>query len=233
MPFQLKSILAGLAVVLLFAAGGCSPGGDQDRSPTTSIAGPDAKQTGPSVDPAAPATGTPESDPLHPLVVIETSKGDITVRLDAEKAPLTVDNFLCYTETGHYQQTVFHQVLQGNPKVVIGGAFTPDLVEKRTRTPIRNEAHNGLSNTRGTIAMARQPDAIDSATCHFFINVSDNAVLDHKDRSPEGYGYCVFGAVAAGMEVVDSIAGTEVKDTEQFERIPIETVMIKSVRRLR
>ena len=99
---------------------------------------------------------------------------------------------------------------------------------------MRNEAHNDLSNRRGTIAMARRPDAIDSATCHFFFNVSDNhEVLDHKDRTPDGYGYCVFGEVTAGMDVVEKISAVEVTDQPQFERIPVKTVLIRSVRRAR
>jgi cyclophilin family peptidyl-prolyl cis-trans isomerase len=179
----------------------------------------------------APAQAT--QDPDHPVVAFETSLGEITVRLDAQKAPLTVANFLAYVGRGHYDGTIFHQVVKEYPKLVIGGAFTKELTEKPTMTSVRNEAHSGLKNRRGTIAMARRPDWIDSATCHFFINVTDNEVLDHTDRTLEGYGYCVFGEVIEGMDVVDRIAALEVHDTEQFEQIPVETVAIQSVRVVR
>ena len=226
MRFSLKPIVACLAIFTLLAAAGCGGGGED----AASINGPEDEKPQTA---AGKAAAKPAPDPLHPVALIETSLGSITVRLDAEKAPLTVDNFLSYVESGHYDQTVFHQVIKDYPRVVLGGAFTSDRTERKPRPPIRNEAHNGLQNRRGTIAMARQADAIDSATCHFYLNLTDNEeVLDHKDRTLSGYGYCVFGEVTAGMEVVDEIGSVEVEDTERFERIPVQTVIIKSIRRI-
>jgi cyclophilin family peptidyl-prolyl cis-trans isomerase len=179
---------------------------------------------------AALASTAAPSDSLHPLVVISTSMGDLTVKLDAEKAGITVDNFLRYVDAGHYNGTVFHEVHAGH--VIIGGAYTPELVEKKTDGPIFNEARQGLKNLRGTIAMARKPDVIDSATCHFYINVQDHPNLDHKsDETAEEYGYCVFGEVSDGMDVVERIANVAVHDTSDFECIPVENVLIQSIRR--
>lgn len=230
-PIAACVLLAGLA----FAAG-CGGGeSSENGTPTASIGGPKSEgaeaQTVPAGDPSQPKR--PAADPDFPRVLIETSLGEITVRLNAREAPLTVANFLRYVDSGSYDGTIFHQVIKEYPKLVIGGAYTADLSERPTRTPVRNEAHNGLRNRRGTLAMARRPDAIDSATCHFFINVTDNKVLDHQDRTLEGYGYCVFGEVENGMDVVDRIAQSEVHDTEQFERIPVEPVTIHAIRELR
>jgi cyclophilin family peptidyl-prolyl cis-trans isomerase len=173
----------------------------------------------------------PVGDPLHPVVQIETSLGNIVVKLDAEKAKLTVENFLSYVNLHQYDGTIFHQVFKDY--VVIGGGYTPELVEKPTSRSVRNEADNGLKNVRGTIAMARPADVIDGARAQFFFNVADNASLDQQDRSTkEGYGYCVFGAVEKGMEVVDQIANVPVKDIESFESIPVQNVIIKSIRQI-
>lgn len=230
MRFSRKAMLRCLATTALLAAGGC--GGDQQgpQPDPASIGGPQDASARPA-DASDPSTaGQTPVDPLHPTVVFETSLGKITVELDAEKTPWTVENFLSYVTSGHYDQTIFHQVIKDHPKVVLGGAFTADGTEKPANPPIINEAHSGLKNTRGTLAMARRPDAVDSATCHFFFNLADNEVLDHKDRTLEGYGYCAFGRVVEGMDVVDRIAGVEVHDTEQFERIPVEPVLIERAR---
>ncbi len=224
-----NSIVACLTIITLLLTAGC--GSKDDTGPPAATDRADAEQHRQSTE---TPSGKPAGDPLHPVVVVETSLGDIIVRLDAENSPLTVDNFLAYVDSGHYDQTIFHQVLQDYPRVVIGGAFTSELTEKPVHTPIRNEAHNKLSHRRGTIAMARQPEAVDSATCHFFFNVTDNEkVLDHKDRTLEGYGYCVFGEVVEGLDVVDKIAEAEVHDKPQFEQIPVQTVLIRSVRRVK
>ncbi len=226
-----RFVAIGLAVGVLLAAPGCGAKAETSQSKTAAIGGPktDDGQTPPD---SSKTDGTQSApDPLHPVVKIETSAGGITVKLDAENAPLTVENFLSYVERGHYDQTIFHQVLEDY--VILGGTYTSELVEKESRTPIRNEAHNGLKNRRGTIAMARQVDSIDSATCQFFLNVSNNPVLDHKDRTLEGYGYCTFGQITEGLEVVDQISKTKVHDTDKLERIPIQTVLIKSIRRIR
>lgn len=172
----------------------------------------------------------------HPVVKIETSLGDIVVKLDAEKAQLTVNNFLQYVHQRHYDGTIFRDVAP--EYAIVGGAYTKDLAKKPTGIPVYNEARNGLTNLPGTIAMAREPDMIDSATSGFFINLAKNAHMDHRDDTPEGYGYCVFGRVVEGMEVAKRIGNAEVhkaagKDGSPFERVPVEPVVIKSIRVVR
>jgi peptidyl-prolyl cis-trans isomerase A (cyclophilin A) len=167
----------------------------------------------------------------YPTVVLKTSLGELTVRLDAKRAPRTVNNFLHYVQSGHYNQTIFHQIEEGY--VVLGGTYTADLTEKDNRYPIPNEANNGLKNVRGAIAMARQPDEIDSSTSQFFINLSDNPNLDHRGESPEEFGFCVFGEVIEGLEVLDRMGQIEVQATEQFEKLPVETVLLENARRVR
>lgn len=225
-----KSIAACMAIAALLAAAGC--GGSQETDPPEASINDPQVQTTPAEANAAPPP-QPAPDPKHPVVIIETSLGSITVELDKEKAPLTVDNFLSYVDRGHYDGTIFHQVYKDFPKLVIGGAYTADLTDKPVGAPIRNEAHNGLKNARGAIAMARRDDAIDSATCHFFLNLSDNDVLDHTDRTLSGYGYCVFGKITDAIQVADQIADVAVHDTDKFERIPVQQVVIKSVRRVK
>jgi peptidyl-prolyl cis-trans isomerase B (cyclophilin B) len=217
-----------LAVISLLAAVGCQRGGS--GQPAASVPGPNGQKAGPGGSASAGA----KQDAAHPLVVVETSLGSFTVRLDADKAPLTVDNFLRYVAAKHYDGTIFHQVQKSYPKVVLGGAFTTDLKERPTRIPpVRNEADNGAKNRRGTIAMARQPDVIDSATAMFFINLSDNDILDYKDRTPEHYGYCVFGEVTEGLDVVEGIAQAPLRETQGGQSTPIDVIAIKSIQRLR
>jgi cyclophilin family peptidyl-prolyl cis-trans isomerase len=213
-----------LLAIPLLALPGCKRG---SPSVPASVNGPGGEQ--------AQTAGAAKSDqdPLHPVVAIETSLGTFTIRLDKEKAPLTVDNFLGYVASHHYDDTIFHQVLKDYPRVALGGAYRADLVEKKTRSAIRNEADNGLKNRRGTIAMARQPGNEDSATALFFVNLADNEVLDHKDRTPQGYGYCVFGAVVNGLETLERIGQVATHDVKKFERTPVETVAIKSIRRMK
>ena len=172
-------------------------------------------------------------DEFYPEVLIKTSLGNIRVRLNAEKAPRTVDNFLYnYVEDGFYDQTVFHFVEQGY--LLAGGGYTPQLEEKPTRTPIPCEANNGLTNARGTIAMARHPDFIHSATAQFFINLVDNPSLDHRP-SDDGTvnGYCVFGEVVEGMDIVDRIGSVATHDRGGFVKTPVEPVVIESIRRVK
>jgi len=158
--------------------------------------------------------------------------GKITIQLDAEKAPLTVANFLQYVQEGFYNGTIFHLVAKGD--VVVGGGYTPDLKEKPTnRPPVRNEAHRALKNTRGTIAMARRPDATDSATCQFFFNLADNPRLDFQDQTPENYGFCAFGRVIEGMDVLDKIGQVPVEDLSDFPCKPVQPVVIRSVQQIR
>jgi peptidyl-prolyl cis-trans isomerase A (cyclophilin A) len=173
-------------------------------------------------DPAraqAPAAGG------KPVVVLETSLGDVEVELDAAKAPVTVENFLGYVDAGFYDGTIFHRVI---PDFMIqGGGFDSAMSQKPTRGPIKNEADNGLKNARGTLAMARLPDK-DSATAQFFINLKDNEFLDHGSRD---FGYAVFGRVTKGIEVVDKIAGVETANRGGHQNVPSEPVTIKKARR--
>src|SRR5512143_627461 len=138
----------------------------------------------------------------NPKVLLKTSKGDITLELNAAKAPITVKNFLAYVNDKFYDGTIFHRVIPAF--MVQGGGFDKDMKQKATKAPIKNEAGNGLKNDVGTIAMART-GVVDSATAQFFINVKANDFLDHRDDSQQGYGYAVFGKVIEGMDVVDKI----------------------------
>ena len=219
-----------LILAMLFTLAGCDRSGDGNPTPTASIGVEENATPGPGAD-QGPSLQKPASDPLHPVIVIETSLGNITLRLDAEKAPQTVNNFLYYVAQGHYDQTMVHQVYKGQG--FLAGGYGTNGLERPSRTPIRNEAHNGLKNHRGTIAMVRSPDAIHSATCQFIVNVADNPVLDYKDRTPEGYGYCVFGEVTEGMDVVDRIAGAAVHDTTEFECTPAEMIVVKTIQQIR
>ena len=164
----------------------------------------------------------------NPMVVLTTSLGDITVELYNDRAPVSAQNFLQYVNEGFYPGTIFHRVISGF--MIQGGGFTTDMVEKPTRPPIRNEATNGLTNVRGTLAMART-EALRSATAQFFINVSDNRVkLDHHGFSPEDFGYAVFGRVLSGLDVCDRIAAVKTRSTGPHEDVPVEPVVIKAVR---
>jgi cyclophilin family peptidyl-prolyl cis-trans isomerase len=158
-------------------------------------------------------------------VQIKTNQGDITLELDSEKAPATVDNFVQYVKDGFFDGTIFHRVINGF--MIQGGGFTADMQQKETRAPIKNEADNGLPNNRGTIAMART-QVVDSATAQFFINLVDNDFLNHRDPSPQGYGYAVFGRVTNGMETVDAIAGVATGSQGMHQDVPTEAVVIES-----
>lgn len=161
-----------------------------------------------------------------PMVEIETSLGTIVLELNPEKAPESVRNFLEYVDSGFYNGTVFHRVI---PTFMIqGGGLTPDLNRKPTKAPIKNEATNKLSNRKGTVAMARTMDP-NSATSQFFINVQDNAALDYK--SDNDYGYAVFGQVTSGMDVVEKIKNVKTGVKNGMENVPVETVLIKSIKR--
>ena len=163
----------------------------------------------------------------NPVVVMETNHGTIKIELFADKAPITVKNFLQYVDDKHYDNTIFHRVIENF--MIQGGGFEPGMKEKKTRPPIKNEAGNGLSNERGTIAMARTPDP-DSATAQFFINVRDNKGLDRANAA-DGVGYAVFGRVIEGMEVVDKIKKVETGVKGGHRDVPVKDVIIKSVRR--
>ena len=163
------------------------------------------------------------------MVLIKTTLGDIKVKLATDKAPLTVANFLAYVDAGHYDGTIFHRVINGF--MIQGGGFDAQMHQKPTRAPIKNEATNGLQNKRGTLAMARTP-IVDSATAQFFINVQDNAFLDFRAPNPQGFGYCVFGEVVAGMDVVDKIKTVRTGVKAGMADVPLETVEILSVKRV-
>ncbi|MDO9236115.1 MAG: peptidylprolyl isomerase [Aquabacterium sp.] len=156
-------------------------------------------------------------------VKITTSMGDIVVQLDAAKSPKTVTNFIQYVKSGHYNGTIFHRVIP--TFMVQGGGMTPDMKEKPTRPPIVLESHNGLSNMRGTVSMART-NVPDSATAQFFINVKDNEFLD-ASRSPDGNGYAVFGKVIQGMDVVDKIRNVDTGQRGPHSDVPVQPVLIK------
>jgi peptidyl-prolyl cis-trans isomerase B (cyclophilin B) len=160
-----------------------------------------------------------------PQVRIETNFGDIDLELDSEKAPNTVANFLSYVADGFYDGTIFHRVIDGF--MVQGGGMDADMNQKSTKDTIENEANNGLSNSIGTVAMARTGDP-HSATAQFFVNVSDNTFLDHKDPSEQGWGYCVFGRVVDGMDTVNKIKNVETTVRNHMRDVPAENVEIKS-----
>lgn len=162
-------------------------------------------------------------------VIVETSMGNFTIALDGDKAPKTVENFLAYVDAGHYAGTVFHRVIDGF--MVQGGGYDENLEKKPTRNAIQNEADNGLKNTLGTVAMARTNDP-HSATAQFFVNVKDNAFLDHKEKSGTGWGYAVFGKVTDGMDVVNQIKDVDTGSKGSFAKdAPLQNVVIKSIRR--
>jgi len=159
-----------------------------------------------------------------PRIRLATSMGDIVIELDPERAPKTVENFLGYAQGGFYDGTVFHRVIDGF--MIQGGGFTEDMTQKPTGEEISNEADNGLKNKRGTVAMARRGDP-DSASSQFFINTVNNRPLDHTGKSPQGWGYAVFGQVVEGMDVVDAIAKVKTGTKGGFQDVPVETVVIR------
>lgn len=159
------------------------------------------------------------------MIKLHTSHGVITIKLDAEKAPKTVENFLAYVEAGHYNNTIFHRVI---PNFMIQcGGFEPGMEQKPTNPPVDNEAANGLKNKRGTLAMARTNDP-HSATAQFFINVVDNDFLDFKSPSASGWGYCVFGEVVEGLDVVDAIRKVKTGNKGFHQDVPVDDVIIEN-----
>ncbi len=159
----------------------------------------------------------------NPLVKLETSKGDIVLELDKEKAPITTENFLNYVKDGFYDGLVFHRVINGF--MIQGGGMDENMAEKKTKAPIQNEADNGLKNDAYTVAMARTMDP-HSATAQFFINVNDNAFLNHSGKTTQGWGYAVFGKVIEGKEVVDAIKAVPTTTKGYYEDVPVEPVKI-------
>lgn len=214
-----KSLLA-LPLLALLAW----PAGAQDKTPPP--AQPKAGGAPAQADGAKPAPA-----PTGVLkVAIETTKGKIVLQLFPEKAPKTVANFLAYADAGYYTGTIFHRVIDSF--MIQGGGFTINMEQKTPNPPVKNEADNGLTNDRGTIAMARTANP-DSATAQFFINTSNNAPLNHKDKSPKGWGYTVFGKVVEGMDVVDAIGKVRTGNKNNMSDVPLEQVIIKKVSRVR
>ena len=158
------------------------------------------------------------------MVKLHTNFGAITLDLDAAKAPETVKNFLAYVESGHYANTIFHRVIDSF--MIQGGGFEPGMKQKPTRAPVKNEAANGLKNDRYTIAMARTNDP-HSASAQFFINVKDNDFLNHTGPTPQGWGYCVFGKVVEGQDVVDRIKGVKTGRSGMHQDVPAQDVIIE------
>ena len=210
----------GLAMAL---AGGTAASA-QDGTEMPPAAGA-AEETAAAPEAAPAAEQAKETD----MVIIKTTLGDIKVKLAADKAPLTVANFLAYADAKHYDGTIFHRVIDGF--MIQGGGFDRNMRQKPTKAPIKNEAANGLQNKRGTLAMARTA-IVDSATSQFFINVKDNGFLDFRAPNPQGFGYCVFGEVVEGMDVVDQIKGVRTGVKAGMSDVPLETVEILSVARV-
>ncbi len=227
MHCQWRAFVLAPALIALGLAAGCGKG--EGTQPAAAINGEEGGKG--AQDASGQTAGKSNRDADHPVVEFDTSVGRITVRLDAEKARETVGNFLSYMKAGHYDNTIFHQVFKGQG--VVGGGYSPELVEKPTRTWILNEADNGLKNRRGTIAMVRDADKVNSARSQFFFNLADNQSLDHKDRTAEGFGYCVFGEVLSGIDVLDKIGNLPVEDTPQMESKPVQTVMLNSVKQVK
>jgi cyclophilin family peptidyl-prolyl cis-trans isomerase len=245
MRIALNLLMVGTVAAVLVVSAGCGKTGEAGSDgKTVAIRGgteASSKDASSSVSNGDRKAAT-SADPLHPVVEIQTSLGNILVELDKSQAKLTVENFLRYVEGGHYNQTIFHQVLKDY--VIMGGAYTEALVEKKAHPSIRNEAQRcALKNVAGTISMVRKPDTQDSATCQFFINVTDNPNLDYKGPNAEEYGYCPFGKITSGMDVVRKIAAVEVTDKTvdvpgktdkaEFERVPKQAVVIQSIRFVR
>ena len=172
----------------------------------------------------APLTAASETPMTQPRVQLQTSQGTIVIALDAAKAPKTVENFLGYVRDGHYDGTIFHRVIPGF--MIQGGGFDSGMDQKPTGAPIENEADNGLSNRRGTIAMARTGNP-HSATAQFFVNLVDNGPLDHTGKTPQGWGYTVFGEVVEGMDVVDKIAKVPTGNAGPHQNVPRQPVVIE------
>jgi cyclophilin family peptidyl-prolyl cis-trans isomerase len=163
----------------------------------------------------------------NPVVTMSTSMGDIRIELDADKAPISTNNFLDYVNEGHFDGLIFHRVIPGF--MIQGGGFDSAMSQKKSKSPIKNEASNGLKNVTGSIAMART-NVVDSATAQFFINVKDNDFLNHKNTSPDGYGYAVFGQVIDGMDVVHAIEKVKTANRGMHQDVPVQAVVINSVK---
>lgn len=234
-----RFVLLFVALAILAAAcwlSGC--GSKPESDPTASADAPSISQptaaTGfAAVESASAKPKAVRPPPEDPVVVLHTSAGDIKLKLFAGKAPQTVDNFLSnYADRKFYDETIFHHVEPGS--LLIAGGYDAQLEAKPTRTPIYNESRNGLSNTRGTVAMICDPESPHSATSQFFINLTDNANFDSKKTDDEvAFGYCVFGEVVEGLEIAEKIAKQPTTSQGDFAQLPTPTVAIQSIERLR
>ena len=231
-----QTFVVKLLIAFAFLAGGLSLGCNKEgeKPPTASI---EATQTAGSADaPAATlaaAPARPQKKPaVDPIVVVRTSAGDVKIQLFAEKAPQTVDNFLRnYVQRGFYEGTIVHHV---DAAMVLLGGYGEDLQPKETRAEIYNESANGLPNKRGSVAMARSPEVPHSATSQFFVNLTDNSGFDYQETEEgEALGYCVFGQVVEGLDVVDQIAQMSVAQQGDFPAVPNPPVVIQSVEQIR
>jgi cyclophilin family peptidyl-prolyl cis-trans isomerase len=212
-------LFTGIFVVSTTGGIGCNRSAPKSDAPNTAKAGTAAAAT------TGPAKAV---DLERPILQIETSAGSVTVQLDGVRAPGTVRNFLNYANDGFYENTLIHYVDPG--KMVVAGGYSEDRKAKPARTPIRNEAHNGVKNIRGTIAMARDANLIDSATTQFFINLADAPQRDHTGDSPSNYGYCVFGEVTEGLDVAEKISQLPTIDQGgDLTQTPNPPVVIKSI----
>jgi peptidyl-prolyl cis-trans isomerase A (cyclophilin A) len=231
---RIRTLAAGFALAALCVMSGCGRSAGASAENTESPAGsPTQSAIVAAVSPTSATPSVPPPKPVDPMVVLHTTVGDITLQLFQEKAPRTVENFLRgYAERGFYDQTIFHHV---EPEtMIIGGGYTADLQRKSTRAPIYNESRNGLSNRRGTVAMIREPDAPHSATSEFFFNLADNADFDfHTSDEQDLPGYCVFGEVVGGMDVVQRIARLPTESRGDLTQMPSPAVVISSIERLR
>ncbi|MGC3969972.1 MAG: peptidylprolyl isomerase [Pirellulales bacterium] len=198
------------------AAGGTSAGGVTSATTQTS-AGSAASATA-----RAPLPQLPD-----PIITMHTNLGDVLIRLNQKAAPRTVSNFVDYVLTKHYDGTIIHQIDAGY--VLLGGSYTDKLVQKPVRYPIPNESNNGLKNLRGTISMARNAGEPNSATSQFFLNLADNPKLDRRSDKPDEAGYCVFGEVIQGLDVLDKIAQVRTASVSGFDKLPVQTVLVQSV----
>lgn len=233
-----SATVIGFAVCLGLLTAGCGSS-DSANPPAVSINDPASggiDTASHTVSTDTPGTARKRSDfrgEEFPEVILTTTKGDIHLKLDAKKAPATVDNFLTnYISTNHYDGTIFHYV---QPKgMVLGGLFDAGMNPRETKSEIQNEAMNGLKNKRGTIAMSRDPSFIHSSTCQFFINCADNTAFDHIGTDDSSsFGYCVFGEVVEGMDVVDAISKVEVQSSDGFVNLPREPIQILSAQRVK
>ena len=221
---HLKSFIAiglGLGVMAGMPTCGCSKGGDEPEPATSTVTPAPAKGA------AEVKSEVPPRESVRPVVIIDTTMGVIKAELWTGKTPGTVKNFLQYVDEGYYDGLIFHRVIPG---FMIQGGLTRDLRPKPTLPPIRNEAAPELRNDRGTLAMARTNDP-HSATSQFFINIVDNHGLNHRQKTPRGYGYCAFGKVIEGMSVVDEIAKVRTTTVGPHGNVPAEPVVIKSIRK--